>query len=108
VISLPLHDGAPSLVSPPPPSSLSHTQNICVFRIIEAFQGSSMSDVLGSIVPGPQPKVVLPRVIQGRKVLYRVSSGSRVRGVPIIPRLLLRGWRHSPLGSPVVHGGWLA
>lgn len=51
-------------------------QNLCLFRMVEAFNGSTVSEVIQSIVhvPGTAPKLVMPRKIQdNKKVLYRVS-----------------------------------
>lgn len=51
-------------------------QNLCLFRLVEAFNGSTVTDVMQSIVvtPGVPPKLVMPRKIQdNKKVLYRVS-----------------------------------
>lgn len=51
-------------------------QNLCLFRLVEAFNGSTVTDVMQSIIvtPSVPPKLVMPRIIQdNKKVLYRVS-----------------------------------
>jgi hypothetical protein len=52
-------------------------QNLCLFRVVEAFNGSTVMDIMQSIVSavGIPAKLVMPRKIQdNKKVLYRVST----------------------------------
>lgn len=75
-------DPPPAVLPPPhkpPHCSATVLQNLCLFRIVEAFNGSTVSDVMLSIVAtaGLPPKLVMPRVIQdNKKVLYRVSAAA--------------------------------
>lgn len=52
-------------------------QNLCLFRVVEAFNGSTVMDIMQSIVSavGLPAKLVMPRKIQdNKKVLYRVRT----------------------------------
>jgi hypothetical protein len=58
-------------------------QNLCLFRVVEAFNGSTVMDIMQSIVSavGIPAKLVMPRKIQdNKKVLYRVSVGPSTHG----------------------------
>lgn len=54
-------------------------QNLCLFRMVEVFHGSTLNELMSSIVAiGSQPpKLVIPRKIQdNKKVLYRVRRAA--------------------------------
>lgn len=54
-------------------------QNLCLFRMVEVFHGSTLNELMSSIVAtGAQPpKLVIPRKIQdNKKVLYRVRRAA--------------------------------